>query len=50
VAQMGPSAIVRWTRQQSERSLPQLERIDLYETPGCGVILAWDPRPSSRVL
>jgi len=50
VAQIGPSAIVRWTRQQAEPSLPQLERIDLYETPGFGVILAWDPRPSSRVL
>ena len=35
------ASLVRYIRQQSHALLPQLERIDLYETPGCGVILAW---------
>lgn len=43
VANAGAAAIARWVRQQAEASLPQLERIDLYETPGCGVILSWGP-------
>ncbi|SPE36158.1 6-pyruvoyl tetrahydropterin synthase [Burkholderiales bacterium] len=41
VADAGTAAIVRWVRWQAAGSLPQLERIDLYETPGCGVILSW---------
>jgi len=41
VADAGAAAIARWVRRQAADSLPQLERIDLYETPGCGVILAW---------
>jgi len=41
VADAGAAAIVHWVRQQAVDRLPQLERIDLYETPGCGVILAW---------
>ncbi len=43
VADEGSSAIVRWVRAQAAGLLPQLERIDLYETPGCGAILAWGP-------
>lgn len=33
-------SIARWIRSQSLPLLPQLTRIDLTETPGCGVILA----------
>lgn len=36
-----PANIVRWIRQQANDDLPQLDRIDLYQTPGCGVILSW---------
>jgi 6-pyruvoyltetrahydropterin/6-carboxytetrahydropterin synthase len=43
VADGGTVAIARWAREQAAGALPQLERIDLYETPGCGVILAWGP-------
>ena len=34
-------SLVRWIRKQTEIQLPQIDRIDLYETRGCGVILAW---------
>lgn len=33
-------SLVRWIRAQA--ALPQLDRIDLYETRGCGAILAWN--------
>ncbi len=33
--------LTRWIRQQIEPDLPQLDRIDLYQKPGCGVILNW---------
>ena len=36
-----PASISRWIREQASRDLPQLARIDLYQTPGCGVILNW---------
>lgn len=36
-----PASICRWVRTQFGGDLPQLDRIDLYETPGCGAILAW---------
>jgi len=39
----GAAAIVRWVRGQTAASLPALERIDLDETPGCGVVLCWGP-------
>jgi len=41
VAQSGALGIVRWARDQAVAALPQLDRIELYETPGCGVILNW---------
>lgn len=50
VADAGAAAIARWVRQQAAGSLPQLERIDLYETPGCGVILAWGQEPPALPL
>ncbi len=34
-------SLVRWIHKQAASSLPQLDRIDLYETRGCGAILAW---------
>jgi 6-pyruvoyltetrahydropterin/6-carboxytetrahydropterin synthase len=33
--------LARWIRDQAAPKLPQLDRIDLYETRGCGVILTW---------
>jgi 6-pyruvoyltetrahydropterin/6-carboxytetrahydropterin synthase len=41
VAQTGALGIVRWARDQAASALPQLDRIDLYETSGCGVALSW---------
>ena len=36
-----PANVARWIRAQTCAQLPQLDRIDLYETPGCGVVLSW---------
>ena len=36
-----PASLARWIRAQAAPKLPQLDRIDLYETRGCGAILAW---------
>ncbi len=33
--------LVRWIRERMTDRLPQLERIDLLETPGCGTVLCW---------
>lgn len=33
--------LVRWIKEQTMPLVPQLDRIDLYETQGCGVILNW---------
>jgi 6-pyruvoyltetrahydropterin/6-carboxytetrahydropterin synthase len=35
------ASVVKWIRNQIKDQLPQLDRIDLYETPGCGVQLCW---------
>jgi 6-pyruvoyltetrahydropterin/6-carboxytetrahydropterin synthase len=32
---------VRWIRQECRNSLPQIDRVDLFETRGCGAILQW---------
>lgn len=37
------ASVARWIRDQAAPLLPQLDRIDLYETRGCGVILSWGP-------
>lgn len=34
-------SLARWIRAQTESGLPRLDRIDLYETRGCGIILSW---------
>jgi 6-pyruvoyltetrahydropterin/6-carboxytetrahydropterin synthase len=33
--------LVRWIKAQAAAQLPQLDRVDLYETRGCGAILTW---------
>jgi 6-pyruvoyltetrahydropterin/6-carboxytetrahydropterin synthase len=35
------ATLARWIRRATTKVLPQLERIDLYEMPGCGAILSW---------
>ncbi len=35
------ASIARWIKQQASPLLPMLDRIDLFQTPGCGVILNW---------
>jgi 6-pyruvoyltetrahydropterin/6-carboxytetrahydropterin synthase len=35
------ASLVRWIKAQASANLPQLDRIDLFETRGCGAILAW---------
>ena len=34
-------SLLHWIRRQMGESLPELDRIDLYETPGCGAFLQW---------
>jgi 6-pyruvoyltetrahydropterin/6-carboxytetrahydropterin synthase len=41
VAQGGSPALARWIRGELAPQLPQLERVDIVETPGCGVELHW---------
>jgi 6-pyruvoyltetrahydropterin/6-carboxytetrahydropterin synthase len=36
------ASLVRWIRKQASPHLAQLDRIDLYETRGCGAILSWN--------
>jgi 6-pyruvoyltetrahydropterin/6-carboxytetrahydropterin synthase len=36
-----PASLVLWIREEVAGELPQLDRIDLQETPGCGAILCW---------
>jgi 6-pyruvoyltetrahydropterin/6-carboxytetrahydropterin synthase len=33
--------LLRWIRNQAEPVLPQLNRIDLFQTSGCGAMLSW---------
>lgn len=35
------ASLARWLRLQCDGLLPQLDRIDLYETRGCGAVLSW---------
>ena len=37
-----PGDLVRWIHGRASRELPQIDRVDLYQTPGCGVILHRD--------
>ena len=36
---------VQWIKAQTSQKIPELDRIDLYETPGCGGILSWGSEP-----
>lgn len=35
------ATLARWIRTEAVPIVPALDRIDLYETPGCGAILTW---------
>ncbi len=48
VAETGALGIARWARAQAGPALPQLDRIDLQESPGCGVRLSWGPSQAPR--
>ncbi|KAA6186992.1 6-pyruvoyl tetrahydropterin synthase [Thiohalocapsa marina] len=39
--QADPGRLARWIRSQAVEPLPQLARIDLQQTPGCGAMLCW---------
>ena len=41
VADNDPASLARWIRDRTLPLLPQLDRIDLYETRGSGAILSW---------
>lgn len=41
VADNDPASLARWIRERAQPLLPALDRIDLYQTRGCGAILAW---------
>ena len=36
-----PASLALWMREEVAADLPQLDRIDLQETPGCGAVLCW---------
>ncbi len=36
------ASVAAWIRLQAEPTLPQLDRIDLYESRGCGTVLCWE--------
>ena len=36
------ASLARWIKRRAVEVLPQLDRIDLYESRGCGAILTWD--------
>ena len=44
LGQADVGSLARWIRARAEPELPQLNRIDLYETRGCGAILSWGGR------
>jgi 6-pyruvoyltetrahydropterin/6-carboxytetrahydropterin synthase len=35
------ASIVKWMQLEMAEQLPQLDRIDLHETSGCGAVLCW---------
>lgn len=41
LADNDPASLAGWIRDEAISRLPQLDRIDLYQTRGCGVILFW---------
>jgi 6-pyruvoyltetrahydropterin/6-carboxytetrahydropterin synthase len=41
IKQADNASLLYWIKNKMSDSLPQLDRIDLYNTPGCGAILCW---------
>lgn len=41
LAQADAVSLLHWLRERLTDTLPALDRLDLYETPGCGVLLCW---------
>ncbi|MBP7711198.1 MAG: 6-carboxytetrahydropterin synthase [Gammaproteobacteria bacterium] len=41
LADADPATLTRWVRERVAPSLPVLDRVDLYATPGCGAMLSW---------
>lgn len=41
MGQEGSASIARWIKAQLSGALPELDRVDIYEKPGCGVVLSW---------
>jgi 6-pyruvoyltetrahydropterin/6-carboxytetrahydropterin synthase len=41
LSQPDAASVTHWLRNETSVFLPQLDRIDLYETRGCGAILSW---------
>jgi 6-pyruvoyltetrahydropterin/6-carboxytetrahydropterin synthase len=41
LAEADSASLLHWIRECLAGALPQLERIDLFHTPGCGAILSW---------
>lgn len=39
IRQADPARLALWIREQAAAELPQLARIDLQQTPGCGAVL-----------
>ncbi|TCO82626.1 6-pyruvoyltetrahydropterin/6-carboxytetrahydropterin synthase [Plasticicumulans lactativorans] len=39
--QADPASLAQWLRERLHAALPALDRIDLFETPACGVALCW---------
>ena len=37
----GSASIARWIKAKLSPMLEELDRIDIYERPGCGVVLGW---------
>lgn len=37
----GSVSVARWIKAQLSLDLPELDRIDVYEKPGCGVVFGW---------
>jgi 6-pyruvoyltetrahydropterin/6-carboxytetrahydropterin synthase len=35
------ASLARWVKEQAELVIPSLDRVDIFETPGCGVLLSW---------
>lgn len=35
------AAVAKWIRENIAATLPELDRIDCYEKPGCGAVLSW---------